>query len=373
MKDEKDKQIGLYIRNLREKANMSQEELASKINVSRHAISKWELGSHISSKEDIDNLGRVFNITPEVILYAGNKRYFIKNKIKLFFENTYKKIFIFLFILLLIYAAFMTYYFIHNYKSTKYYNIYLRDENEFFTIEDGYMLLTNDNLYFYIKPIFKIDESKIEYLKLYYFNTKDEKEYIVETKMKDKLKFEDYYGYNEYFDFDNIDYIIRNLYMEVTFVDESSISGNLVFDKRYENNKLFSKKLTSEKEGKPKKEEEVKDSELRQKIKNVSNKIMELENNNSITIDYKGKKYSIYDNGEIFDIIYNDNKIEITLGYYDLGLELFNKLNSTISKHDKEIYYYNLTDNICMDGYNCEDYEKDFKLFNEILDYILSL
>ena len=37
-------EIGNKILDLRKKQNMSQEQLAEKINVSRHTISKWELG-----------------------------------------------------------------------------------------------------------------------------------------------------------------------------------------------------------------------------------------------------------------------------------------------------------------------------------------
>lgn len=45
--------IGEKIYNLRKKKNMSQEELASVLNVSRQTISKWETGE---SNPDIDKI-----------------------------------------------------------------------------------------------------------------------------------------------------------------------------------------------------------------------------------------------------------------------------------------------------------------------------
>ncbi|MDE6362621.1 MAG: helix-turn-helix domain-containing protein [Clostridia bacterium] len=51
------------------KANaMSQEELAEKVNVSRQAISKWELGDSIPDSDKIVALSEIFNVTTDYLL-----------------------------------------------------------------------------------------------------------------------------------------------------------------------------------------------------------------------------------------------------------------------------------------------------------------
>lgn len=51
------------LRNLRKNANMTQAELAEKLNVSRQAVSKWEKGLSIPDIENILLLSKVFNVS----------------------------------------------------------------------------------------------------------------------------------------------------------------------------------------------------------------------------------------------------------------------------------------------------------------------
>jgi transcriptional regulator with XRE-family HTH domain len=53
---------------LRKKNNLTQEELAEKLNVSRQTISKWELGESCPDFDKIVPLCEVFNITTEELL-----------------------------------------------------------------------------------------------------------------------------------------------------------------------------------------------------------------------------------------------------------------------------------------------------------------
>ncbi len=52
--------IGLNIRAFRIRENMTQAELAEKINVSRTAVSSWEVGRNEPSFREIENLSLVF-------------------------------------------------------------------------------------------------------------------------------------------------------------------------------------------------------------------------------------------------------------------------------------------------------------------------
>ena len=55
--------IGNNISNLRKKFNLSQEELAEKINVSRQTISKWELNETSPGIEEAKKLSKIFNVS----------------------------------------------------------------------------------------------------------------------------------------------------------------------------------------------------------------------------------------------------------------------------------------------------------------------
>ena len=53
-------QIGLKIRELRGK--MSQEALATKLDVAANTVSRWETGTYKTTPEDLDKLARFFSV-----------------------------------------------------------------------------------------------------------------------------------------------------------------------------------------------------------------------------------------------------------------------------------------------------------------------
>lgn len=64
--------LGENIRNLRKEKNLSQEQLAQMLNVSRQAISKWESNK---AYPDIDNLillKNIFNVSLDDLVEGGN-------------------------------------------------------------------------------------------------------------------------------------------------------------------------------------------------------------------------------------------------------------------------------------------------------------
>ncbi len=60
--------IGKNIKQLREQHNLTQEELASKIYVTRNAISKWENEKGIPSIDSLKELSDIFNVTLDMLL-----------------------------------------------------------------------------------------------------------------------------------------------------------------------------------------------------------------------------------------------------------------------------------------------------------------
>ena len=72
--------LGNRIKTEREKLNMSQDDLAQKMDISRQAISKWETGSSYPDIEKILKLSEIFNLSLDELV-KGDKN-FQENLIK---------------------------------------------------------------------------------------------------------------------------------------------------------------------------------------------------------------------------------------------------------------------------------------------------
>ena len=61
------------ILNLRIKHNLSQDELAEKLFVTRQAVSRWENGDTVPNTETLKLLSKVFNVSINTILGSPRK------------------------------------------------------------------------------------------------------------------------------------------------------------------------------------------------------------------------------------------------------------------------------------------------------------
>lgn len=68
-KEENDMNIGEKIQTIRKENNLSQEEFAEKLGVSRQAISKWELGDSIPDIAKIALISKIFDISTDSIIF----------------------------------------------------------------------------------------------------------------------------------------------------------------------------------------------------------------------------------------------------------------------------------------------------------------
>lgn len=68
-------EIGFNIRNLRQKHNMSQDQLAKKLNVSKSMISCYERGKNVPAAECLFQLAMIFGISVDSILGLDNRRF----------------------------------------------------------------------------------------------------------------------------------------------------------------------------------------------------------------------------------------------------------------------------------------------------------
>lgn len=63
--------IGNYIKELRNKNNLTQKELAEKLNISFQAVSKWELGETLPDTAILLDLAELLNTSVDLILNGG--------------------------------------------------------------------------------------------------------------------------------------------------------------------------------------------------------------------------------------------------------------------------------------------------------------
>lgn len=71
-------ELGNQLKRLREKHNMSQEDLSKRLNVSRQAIYKWESNKGYPDIENLIELSDIFNVTIDEIIRSDDK---LKEKI----------------------------------------------------------------------------------------------------------------------------------------------------------------------------------------------------------------------------------------------------------------------------------------------------
>lgn len=228
-------QVGEFLKQQRVKYNLSQEELAETLHVTRQAISSWENGKNLPGIEQLANLANLYKLSIAELI-AGEE---IKDKEKeneIIYETVenekkkYKKIIkIFITIFTFLIVAFLIYYFTNSYKSTKVYTISMIEDK---IPINGLMITSKEQTYFTLT----IEDIEIEYLTLIY---NDKEIYKTEDK---RVFFRDYYGYNAYIIDGNINNFINNLFLKIT-TKEKEYKIKLDLQKDFENDSiLFLKK-----------------------------------------------------------------------------------------------------------------------------------
>lgn len=232
--------IGKYIKFLRERNNLTQEELAKKVPVTREAVSKWETGRRIPDIETLIILSKIFNVPIESLLSGGESDNAMVNLYKDNI-NLHKKVGILLLVTILIIITFLIYYFLNNYNSFKFYN--LTGGNDNFILENSVMFVSKEKFFISIPKVSSINNDEINYKKVYYLDNKNEMHLVFEGN-SDVLNYSENNGYNESINFKNLDNIINNLYIDIYYEDNiDTVKINLFLT--YSNDNLFTKKAKS--------------------------------------------------------------------------------------------------------------------------------
>lgn len=246
------KKIGKFIVELRKENKLTQEKLAEKLFVDRTTISKWELGENNINTEILIKMSKIFGITINEMILGERLN---KDNVDVISDVTvnaikknvkFKKYLILsLCIIVAILISFLTYYFINNYNSIYVYEI--EGENDCVSVSDGIMVVSRDKVYINLGNVNYEDELKIVSSKLYYSNNNKEN-VLYESNDLTSFYVSDYD--NIEFKYDDLKYIISNLFLELKFNDDIESTLKLSVIKSYSNNNLFAKdnKKISQKE-----------------------------------------------------------------------------------------------------------------------------
>lgn len=98
--------VGNFIKDIRKKNNLTQKQLADKLNVTYQAVSKWENGKNVPDIAIMMEISKLFNVDINELLNGENK---LKKK-------NYKKIYIILILLIIIVLIYL-YFLINSNKS----------------------------------------------------------------------------------------------------------------------------------------------------------------------------------------------------------------------------------------------------------------
>ena len=251
--------VGQFIKEERKDIGLSQEELASKLFVTRQSVSKWEQGKSFPSHDLIQKMCEIFDITSNEFL-AGERKKKENEKeinnipIKILKEGKKKQkklIFIFLITIIALIFLFFFLYFFNTYNKVEVYSIYGEDEN--FKINNSDAFISNDRSYINLGNI--ETEKEVVKLDLYYLKEDNSKRemFTSSCRRKDNCSPSSFAGSimqvrggdAEYFSYKDISLVIENLYVDLSYYDnkddkeEKTATIKLDFISLYTNNNLF--------------------------------------------------------------------------------------------------------------------------------------
>lgn len=347
--------IGKLIKYLREQKKMTQDELAEKLYVDRTLISKWEKGKTSLTSEHLKSLSKYFEVSTDEILSGelltkDNKDKITNIKYEIYDTNmklkkTFKTLLIISFFILII---FLSFFFITFYNSVSIY--YINGSSNNLSINDGIFIKMKDYI------ILKIDvncEEDIKEMNLYY---KDKT--IISLENSNSIYIVDYIDNQEYFDFRNINDILKNMYLKVKFESDNTITTKLEYTQVYSNKNIF---LTYKNQNQIDVAKEINTtSKLSKKFDNVYDKYGEY----NVIIEISNIKYNVVIFDSNLSIDYTRNKTNYVLNYNKFDYEYFSK-----SKDGIDIYSSVIENNKCHN--NSKECNNDLEVINKVLDYLI--
>lgn len=310
--------IGKFILQLRQEKNLSQSDLANLIPVTRQAVSRWEKGQSIPDSSTLLIISKIFDVSINELLNGERLKKEEPKKLEkialdMIDKNNsqskkFKRVLLFMvLIILLLSFSFLAYYFINSYNSITVYKI--EGENKNFTMQNGIFISTKQKTYFRLGKLIYNNNIEVKNVRLYYKNGNKEKT-IFEDSDADIL-ITDYYGYNEFFPYEDINSIVKKLYLEINYNNNKVEILKLKVKKDFANDIFFYHKKAVNGQNSTKIEPVIKNesSEMSHIISNMREKGNKVDE--TYVIDKKDQKKDIlltyFENSEeiILDVIEN--------------------------------------------------------------------
>ncbi|MBR1386186.1 MAG: helix-turn-helix transcriptional regulator [Bacilli bacterium] len=359
------KKIGQFICELRKEKKWTQEDLAEKLLVDRTMVSKWERGIYIPNTEILLEMQKLFNVTINEIIYGERKNNDNNNNvdsipIKIIKDEKkrFKKLIIVssLIVICLIFSFFI-YYFINNYNSIHVYKVY--GENGNFYVSNGILLFSKEKSYIRVGDIENNSSNNINSVRLFFIRDNEEKDIFIGNDSDTKLLFINNFNYNELFNYSDLDYIIKNLKLELKLDNEENVIIDLILSKDYSNNKIIEDL-----------KQPISDND---KVSNI-NKVPKYVTTN-FYYDEEKDSYERENNNILEEYFANTNIYIITIKKSNYEEKIFYDLNDNTLEYNKfenstivDNYIYSINLNSCKNG-NCNvDFVTEIK--EKYLNYI---
>lgn len=214
--------IGNIIASARKKKNMSQNNLAKRLFVTRQAVSNWELGKTYPDVSVIFKLCKILDIDIKTIIDL-DKNIKVENIIEIEKKKTNRRNLIFIGLIVLVFVAIIiTLFIVFNHNAFVVYNVYL-DSDEF-ELNNSLIVKSKIKNYFQFGTLVsKLEDTgndTIYNIRLYKKNDNNEEKLIFEQAYKDNIIISEDYGYGEYFDDFDVD--LNNLYLKISYFKDNA-------------------------------------------------------------------------------------------------------------------------------------------------------
>lgn len=213
------KNIGQLIIDARKKENITQEELAEKLHVTRQTLSSWETGRSEPTANMLISICKILDIDISNIIKDEDSLIKLVDIEK---KKTSRIYLIFIFLLIVV-VILLFCFLIIIFNSNKFTVYELQLDSDNYYLDDGILILSKENNYFNLGKLCSknesIDDSKDYYIKIY-INIDGEEKIILEEFYDDNVVINEKYGYNEYFN--SLD-LNNDLYLDISYIIDDEI------------------------------------------------------------------------------------------------------------------------------------------------------
>ncbi len=234
--------VGQFIKNLREEKGMTQEELAKAIYCSRSNLAHIESGRVFPSHDKIVLLSSILGVS-EMEIYSGRKLQNPNEVTPSFFEyvkhlksKTKKYMIVSIFVIVISIVLFLSYYFLSSYNTIKMYKV--SGETDNFIVNVGTLLVSKDKIIL----TFSVDsKNDLEITSMSLNYIKDNNPNFVVSHTSSFIYIVDSYGYNEYFNYDDLQKNKGYFSLDI-FSNDIKDTLELNLEQVYDNKKIVIKK-----------------------------------------------------------------------------------------------------------------------------------